>query len=176
MAPAVTPRPGTRSQSGGIDIVSLPVSGLPATIPVLGTRTQSGGIGIISQTCVQRFCRVQKRPHLGISSGCGHAPTTRLQGLNNRGCYASQIAKQVHDGVLAENLTKFSTMQGVYENLTECVCCIDTAQHYAGNHAMALAEVQDPSTNIPEDVTKLTRWGSGKINIVIQTRTIPISC
>ena len=41
---------------------------------------------------------------------------------------------------------------------------------------MALTEVHDLSTNILEDVTKLTRWGSGEISIVMQTRTVPISC
>ena len=48
-------------------------------------------------------------------------------------------------------------MQGVYGTLAERVFDIDTAQDDVGNLAMALAEIQDPSTNTPEDVTKLTR-------------------
>ena len=40
---------------------------------------------------------------------------------------------------------------------------------------MALAEVQTPSSNIPKDVTKLTRRGSGEISIVSKARTILIS-
>ena len=64
-------------------------------------------------------------------------------------------------------------MQGVNVNLAERVFDIDTAQHDAGKRAMA--GVQDPSTNILEDVTKLTRRGNGEISIVIHTRTVPIS-
>ena len=67
-------------------------------------------------------------------------------------------------------------MQGVCGNLAEYVFDIDTAQHDAGNRAMTLAELQDPSTNISKDVTKLTRWGSGEINVAVHTRTEPISC
>jgi hypothetical protein len=67
-------------------------------------------------------------------------------------------------------------MQGVYGNLVERVFNIDTSQHDAGNHAMALAEVHDRSTNIPEDVTKLPRWDSSKISTTIHIPTIPIYC
>ena len=81
-----------------------------------------------------------------------------------------KLKEQVQDGVLIKNVTKFSSMPGgVYGNLAERVFDIDTAQHDAGNHAMSLAEVQNPSTKILEDATKLTRWGSGEISIVIHT-------
>ena len=52
---------------------------------------------------------------------------------------------------------------------------IGTTQHDAGNPAMGMVDVRDLSTNIPEDVTKLTRWGSGEISVVVHTRTVPIS-
>ena len=67
-------------------------------------------------------------------------------------------------------------MQEVYGNRAERVFDMDTGQHDAGNHAMALADVHYPSRNTPEDVTKLKRWGIGKISIAIHTRTIRISC
>ena len=51
-------------------------------------------------------------------------------------------------------------MQRVCEDLAESIFDINTAQHDAGSRGMALAEVHHPSTNILEDVTKLTRWGS----------------
>ena len=87
-----------------------------------------------------------------------------------------KIAGTSPDGVLAENVTIFSSMQGVYGNLADYVFGIDTAQHIAGNRTMALAEVHDPSTNISEDGIKLTGWGSGGIGNVIHTRTVSISC
>ena len=88
----------------------------------------------------------------------------------------TKLQDQVLDGVRTENVIKFSSMQGVYGNLAERVFDIDTTKHDAGNRTMALAEVQDPSTNVPEDVTKFTGWGSGEMSIVVHTQTIPISC
>ena len=52
-----------------------------------------------------------------------------------------KLQEQVHDSVLVKNVTKLSSMQGVYGNLAERVFDIYTAQHDAGNHTMALAEV-----------------------------------
>ena len=86
-----------------------------------------------------------------------------------------KLQEQVHDGVLAENVTKSSNMQGDQYNLVKRVFDIYTA-HGAGNHAMTLAELWCPSTNISEDVTNFTRWSSGEISIVTHTRTVPISC
>ena len=83
------------------------------------------------------------------------------------------MQQQVHGGILTKNAPTFISMQGVYGDLAERVFDIDTAQHEAGNHAMALLEVHDPSTNIPEDLTKLTRWGSGENSIAIRLRIIP---
>ena len=87
-----------------------------------------------------------------------------------------KLQEQVHESVLVKNVTKLSSMQGVYGNLAERVFDIYTAQHDAGNRAMALVEVQNPSTNIREDVTKLTRWSNGESSIAIHTRAIPICC
>ena len=67
-------------------------------------------------------------------------------------------------------------LQRFYGDLAEGICDIDTEQHDGDNRAMALAEVQDPSTSIPEDVTKLTWWGSGEISFAVLTRTVSISC
>ena len=84
--------------------------------------------------------------------------------------------EQVQGGVLTKNATKFSSMRGVYGNMTERFYLVDTVQHGAVARAMALAEVQHSSKNIPRDVTKLARWGSGEISIVIHIRTLTISC
>ena len=96
--------------------------------------------------------------------------------LITRAATPPELQEQVHDSVLVKTVTKFSSIQRVYGKLANRVFDIDTAQRDAGNHAMAPAEVRSPSTDIPEDVTKLTRWDSGEVSIVINTRTILISC
>ena len=87
-----------------------------------------------------------------------------------------KLQEQIHNSVITENVTNFSSMEEVYRNLAARVFDIDTAQLDAGHHDIAVVELQDVSTNIPEDVTKLTRWGSGVICVVIHTRTEPIFC
>ena len=50
----------------------------------------------------------------------------------------SKLQEPVQGGALAENVTKVSSTQGVNENLAQHVFGINTAQHDAGERAMAL--------------------------------------
>ena len=67
VALVVTPEYGTRFQSSGNGIVSLPALGLPATTPALGTRSQSGGIGIVFQP-TSAFAKEIRRQELSGTS------------------------------------------------------------------------------------------------------------
>ena len=87
-----------------------------------------------------------------------------------------KLQEQIHNSVLTENVISFSSMQGVYRNLAERVYDIDTAQLDTGHHDIAVVELQDVPTSIPEDVIKPTRWGSGVIWVVIYICTEPIFC